>query len=83
MATLSAVQTLTGTLSATGGMTGRLTVPRIISPDSYDGDYEVTPGETEQVLLTKDLMMLGNVTIGAIPANYGRVDYNGGYLRIS
>jgi hypothetical protein len=28
-------------------------------------------------------MMLDDVTSGAIPANYGRVDYNGGYLRIS
>lgn len=82
MATLSAVQTLTGTLSATGGITGRLTVPRIISPDSYDGEYTVTPGETEQVLLTKDLMMLDDVTIGVVPSNYGRLEYNGQYLRV-
>ena len=82
MATLSAVQKLTGTLSARGGLTGKLTVPKIISPDPYDGDYTVAPGETEQVLLTKDLIMTDNLTIGAVPSGYGRLEYNGQYLRV-
>lgn len=83
MSSVSIAGTLTGTLSSDGGLSGRLTVPEVIAPETYAGPYTVTPGDEVQTLSTAELMMLDDVTIGAIPANYGRVDYNGGYLRIS
>lgn len=37
---------------------------------AYDGDYEVTPTETEQVLATNDKRMTDNVTVHGIPSDY-------------
>ena len=74
---------LTGSLSEPEQLVGSLSLPTIISPDAYDGAYEVTPTDSVQTLETADLMMLINVTIGAIPAGWGRIEYTGGFLRIS
>ena len=49
----------------------------------YDGEYLITPTEEVQVLSTKDTRLLSNVTIGAIPSNYGRISWDGTKLTIS
>ena len=41
-----------------------------IYPEPYTGDYEATPDETEQTLLTNGLMMQNDVTVHAIPSDY-------------
>lgn len=79
---MGTVQSLTGTLSAIGVMTGRLTVPEVVGPEKYNGPYAVTPGEEEQVLQTAGLQMRNNVTVAPVPANYGRLEYNGIFLRV-
>mgnify|MGYP006932853930 CR=1 FL=1 len=50
---------------------------------AYDGPYSVTPSAEEQVLDTNGKRMTGNVTVGAIPSNYGLVTWNGSVLTVS
>ena len=50
---------------------------------AYDGPYSVTPSAEAQTLETNGKRMTGNVTVGAIPSNYGLVEWNGAYIRIS
>ena len=40
---------------------------KIKTDDIYDGEYEVTPRVYEQILETKDKLMLDNVTVNVIP----------------
>ena len=49
----------------------------------YGGPYEVTPTQGTQVLDTKFLKMLDNVTVNPIPSNYGLITWNGSYLMVS
>lgn len=58
-------------------------VADITTMPSYKGSYEVTPGQNAQVLPTDGLMMSGDVTIGAIPSNYGLITYNGSVITVS
>lgn len=51
-------------------------------PESYTGGYVVTPSEEEITLETAGLMMISNVTVGAIPNNYGRILYNGSTITV-
>lgn len=52
---------------------------RIVSTkdaESYVGEYTVTPTEKTQVLETVGKLMSGDVTVHAIPKEYGRVSYD-------
>lgn len=49
----------------------------------YEGSYEVVPSAEPQELPTSGLVMRGNVTVGAIPSNYGLVTWNGSVLTVS
>lgn len=81
--TLVASQTLTGELSATGKIDGLLTIPNAILPPSYEGEYSVTPTAEAQVLDTDHLYMMDNITIEAIPSNYGLITWSGNTLTVS
>ena len=50
---------------------------------TYRGAYEVVPSSTAQTLATDGLMMDGDVTIGAVPSNYGLITYNGSTITVS
>ncbi len=80
---LSGVGTLSGTLSSAETLEGSLTIPAAILPPSYEGDYEITPGEDAQVLNTDHLYMRGDVVIQPIPSNYGLITYNGSEITVS
>lgn len=62
---------LHGTLEARGQLTGTLTLPNLTPPvhPTYDGSYEVTPRFYEQVLETKEKLMIDDVTVEVIPAH--------------
>lgn len=76
--------TLTGSITATGTMSGKIQRGAGPSPgEVYIGPYEVTPSRAEQVLATNGKTMLGDVTIAAIPQNYGLITYNGFALTVS
>ena len=71
------VQPITPTIPMTVGvMIGK-------EPPAYEGDYNITPTEEEQVLNTDGLMMLANVVIGMIPENYGLITYDGTKITVS
>ena len=49
----------------------------------YTGSYTVTPSAEAQVLPSKDSVLLQNITIAAIPQNYGLITWNGSILTVS
>ena len=55
----------------------------IVSGDWYDGEYEVTPSTTEQVLMTRGKTMRENVVINPIPSDWGHITWNGSVLTVS
>jgi len=59
------------------------TVANVTVMPSYRGSYEVAPGPDVQVLPTDGLMMNGDVTVGAIPSNYGLITYDGSTITVS
>lgn len=61
------------------GVTTRI---REYSTPIYDGETEITPSEETQILQTADKTALENIVINPIPANYGRIIYDGAHLRI-
>ena len=49
----------------------------------YEGDYNVTPAREAQVLATAGKMMTEDITVGAIPRNYGLITWDGSALTVS
>lgn len=49
----------------------------------YGGPYIVTPSEDAQTLQTQGMALDENITIGAIPSNYGRITWNGSVLSVT
>jgi hypothetical protein len=62
--------------------TGDAVVPGGTYPD-YTGEYVFTPGPEEQVVRTKNTVLLDNITIRPIPRNYGLITYNGSFITVS
>ena len=71
---LSPMGTLCGALSAVGTGGGG---------DPYTGEYTVTPTEEIQTLATAGKTMRQNVTVEAIPSNYGLITWNGSTILVS
>lgn len=82
-ATLSSKGTVTGALSSPIGLSASLTIPSVANAPRYDGDYTFTPTQTEQTIQIKDLMAREDITIEAIPNNYGLITYNGSTITVS
>ena len=80
---LQAVGTIAGELHGTDGMDGVLTVPPMRGGTIYDGEYEVTPSNEEQVLRTDSRILLQNIRIHKIPSNYGKITWDGRVLTVS
>ena len=70
--------------ASTMGITMGTPVARdYVERDPYEGDYEITPSADEQVFRTKNLRMTDNITVKAIPQNYGLITWNGSFLTVS
>lgn len=54
-----------------------------VERDPYEGDYTVIPAATAKVLETNGLRMTDNITVAAIPNNYGLITWNGSTLTVS
>lgn len=52
-------------------------------PDAYAGEYHITPSDEVQVIPMQFMMASQNVTIDAIPSNYGLISWNGSVLTVS
>ena len=50
--------------------------------DPYEGPYEVTPTEEEQVLAVTGKTGQRNITVNPIPDNYGRLQWSGNTLTV-
>ena len=55
----------------------------VSSDEYYTGDYTITPQAQAVTLETEQLKMSANVTIEAIPSNYGLITWNGSTLLVS
>lgn len=53
-----------------------------VAPD-YDGGYEFTPSDEQQVVPTAGKTLKENIVINPIPSNYGLISYNGFKLTVS
>lgn len=58
-------------------------VTGIVTGAAYGGAYEVTPAANEQTLPTAGKFMAEDVTVTAIPSNYGLITWNGQVLTVS
>lgn len=66
-----------------GISTGDPIAREYVDRDPYKGDYTINPSTEEQILSTKNLWMTDNITVGAIPQNYGLITWNGSTLTVS
>lgn len=55
----------------------------LVERDPYTGEYSVTPGDEEITLQTNSLRMTDNITVRAVPSNYGKISWNGSFLTVS
>lgn len=51
--------------------------------DYYDGEYAITPSDTAQIIPIVGKTARQNITVGAIPQNYGLITWNGSVLTVS
>ena len=51
--------------------------------DYYEGDYSITPSPQEQVIPIIGKTARQNITVGAIPSNYGLITRVGAILTVS
>ena len=49
----------------------------------YTGPTEITPTDAEQIIEIAGLMPADNITVHAIPTNYGRITWDGATLTVS
>ena len=59
------------------------TAIQLVGGEHYHGAVEVTPTEEQQTLSTEGLIIDGNITIDAIPVNYGLITWSGTRLKVS
>lgn len=49
---------------------------------TYTGPTVITPSEDTQTLMTADKVVTKNIVVNPIPANYGKIVWDGARLRI-
>ena len=76
-----------GTLEITGGQERHATISvqgtGMIPVPKYAGPYEFTPTAEEQTVRIARMQATQDITINAVPNNYGRITYNGSVLTVS
>lgn len=80
---LTPVPSLIGKLTPMPTLVGRLTIPMNIGGEYYQGAYEFTPGENQQVIEINGKIARENIVINPIPQNYGRIAWNGSRIMVS
>lgn len=64
-------------------VSGTLYVPEVVLPETYTGEYTLTPTEETQTIPTNGMYMDDNITINPIPSNYGLITWNGSVITVS
>lgn len=54
-----------------------------IEGEIFDGPYTVIPSQEPQILKTNGYVLSKDITVGAIPSNYGLITWNGVTLTVS
>ena len=54
-----------------------------IEGEIYDGPTTITPSQDTQILQTNGFVLTKNITVAAIPSNYGLITWNGSVLTVS
>lgn len=81
--TLTPVATINGILSSGKQITAAMSVPEVIQTPAFTGEYTYTPSAEAQTIEIDGLRALSNITINAIPDNYGLIAWNGSILTVS
>lgn len=81
--TLTAGETLQGTLSESASLTAQMTIPTTAEVPRYDGSYTFTPSSEQQTIVIDHQMAMQDIVIEAIPSNYGRITWNGSTITVS
>lgn len=83
-ATFSSQTSFKASFKGTGTMTAVFS-PHINVPvvHYYDGAYTITPSAEEQTIPIRGLTGRQNITVEAIPNNYGLITWNGATLTVS
>ena len=55
----------------------------IVGGEPYEGDYEFTPTQEQQIVPTLGKVLSDNIIIAPIPSNYGLITYNGFEITVS
>lgn len=54
-----------------------------IEGEIYDGPTTITPSQDTQILQTNGFVLTKDITVAAIPSNYGLITWNGSVLTVS
>ena len=83
---------ITGKIGLTGTISGRISVAQSVSgglsitriePPEYTGSYYFAPSNEIQTISIANQKATDDITIDAIPNNYGLITWNGAYLTVS
>lgn len=66
-----------------GADTGTPVVKEYVDVENYMGDYVFTPGDEDQIVPIGGYRATQDITVKAIPSNYGKITYNGAILTVS
>ena len=66
-----------------GVSTGTPIAREYVDREPFTGEYTVIPTTEQQILETKNLRMTNNITVEAIPTNYGLITWDGITLTVS
>lgn len=75
-------ETVKATVSVKQSITGSLTL-KLPDIEKYTGSYTVIPSRSKQILKTKNKISVDNITIEPIPKNYGLIEWNGSFIKVS
>ena len=81
--TLTSAASIKGTLAGAGSLIGILSTPDHSDTNPYVGSYEWTPSNEAQTIPISGLRATHNITINAIPENYGLITWDGATLTVS
>lgn len=77
-----AIQQKGGTTAALQFPAGFLAAIAAIDTQKPETALQVTPGDEAQVFNAPSGYTYGQVTVAAIPSNYGKISYNGGTIKV-
>lgn len=55
----------------------------LIRNGNYSGPYTFTPSDEDQIIQCDNLVMQHDITIAAIPDNYGKITWDGSIITVS